>query len=84
MNSKNSPQEKFVAVGTEKKIKEDIYLQKIHFDDRQYSLKIPKLLMDKIEYKKGDIIKFHLKKPASAENLEITYIRGENAEKKDK
>ena len=81
MKSKNSPQEKFILIGTEKKPKDDIYEQKIHFDKRQYSLKIPKLLLDKIDFKEGDKIKFHLKKPASIENLEITYIRGENAQK---
>jgi hypothetical protein len=80
MVRKISPQERFVKIGQEKQIQDLICDQKIHFDKRQYSLKIPKLLLDKIGYEDGDKIRFHLKKPAKIDNLEITYVRGKDAE----
>ncbi len=84
MVSKSSLNERFASTGKPRKVKSNDYEKIIYYDTRQYSIKIPKLLMDKIHYKKGDKIIFTLNKPDDntkdiADCLEIKYVRGKNA-----
>lgn len=62
----------------ERKIIDEPIEKQIYFDDRQYSCKIPKEIMDSIGYKKGDKLSFTLIRVPSKEKItvEIKYVRG--------
>jgi len=74
--------EEFKRIGKPKeKLPPQEFKKPIYYDKRQYSLKIPKEVMDKIGYEEGDQINFILKKPfRSLEDLKIEYLR-KNAKK---
>jgi hypothetical protein len=75
MKKKSSLIEEFRKIGKTTTALES-YEQLIYFDGRQYSLKIPKKVMDKIDYKKGDMISFEWEKPfTSFKDIRITYKR---------
>ena len=61
----------------ERIIKEDGGVKPIYFDGRQHSCKIPKKVMDAINYKNGDGLKFTLIKIPSKGKVmvKIEYVR---------
>ena len=68
----------FLEIGEHKKDKKDILVKNIHFDKRQYSVKLPTKFMESLGYKKGDSLEFTLVKPLDLEKkpyLEIKYRR---------
>jgi hypothetical protein len=83
MIMKSSLKKELQKIGKPKqKKKDEVYDKIIYFDKRQYSLKIPKKVMDKIGYKEEDKIRFTLIKPYKGlEDLKIEYIREKNDKK---
>lgn len=74
--AKKSSLEEFKNIGKQRKPEQEIYERKIHFDKRQYSLKIPKNVMDKIGYEEGDLIQFIINKPyKSLKDFEIKFVK---------
>lgn len=82
MKKSRQMDEEFKKIGKPKNVEPEIHEKTVYYDKRQYSLKIPKAVMDKIGHEDGDKIVFILKKPfRSLNDLEIKYKR-DNAKKK--
>jgi len=73
MNQNEEIKEQFRQIVSEQKPKEIIEERPIYYDGRQFSLKIPKSIMDKIGGKKGDKIRFILN--IEKKELELEYVK---------
>lgn len=68
----------FLEIGEHKKDRKDTLAKNIHFDKRQYSVKLPTKFMKSIGYEQGDSLVFTVVKPLDLEKkpyLEIRYRR---------
>ena len=57
MRRKSRLIDEFEKIGKRKEPEPEVYDKKIYDDGRQYSLKIPRVVMHRINFKKGDKIR---------------------------